>query len=114
MNLDNTIKKWVHLDNNYKKISNDLKKIRDEKNILNNEIIDYFNTNNLKFPSINISDGKLNFSHVKQGNLLTYKFLEGCLNEYFNNDETVTEIIDFIKKKRVYSEQTVIKRIYNK
>ena len=114
MNLENNIKKWVNLDNNYRKISNDLKKIRDEKNALNDEIIDYFNINNLKFPNINISDGKLNFSKIKQANLLTYKFLENCLNEYFNNDETVNEIIDFIKKKRIYSEQTVIRRIYNK
>tara|TARA_B100000424_G_scaffold205430_1_gene162492 strand:- start:514 stop:858 length:345 start_codon:yes stop_codon:yes gene_type:complete len=114
MNLENNIKKWVTLDNNYKKVSNDLKKIRDQKNEINNEIIHYFNTNNLKFPNINISDGKLSFYQVKQGNLLTYKFLESCLSEYFNDDETVNEIIDFIKKKRVYSEQTVIKRIYNK
>tara|TARA_Y100000022_G_C13208939_1_gene356544 strand:- start:339 stop:683 length:345 start_codon:yes stop_codon:yes gene_type:complete len=114
MILENNIKKWVSLDNNYKKISNDLKKIRDQKNEINNEIIDYFSNNNLKFPNINISDGKLSFSQIKQPNLLTYKFLESCLSEYFNNDETVNEIIDFIKKRRVYTEQIVIKRTYNK
>lgn len=115
MSLENNIKKWVILDNNHKKLNEQLKEIRDKKNELNDTIINYFNNNNITSPTINISDGKLNIIKTKIPNVLTYKYLEECLNQYFdNNSDKVKDIMEFIKNKRTFSETTNIKRFYNK
>lgn len=115
MSLESNIKKWVILDNNYKKLNEEIKEIREKKSIINNNIIQYFSTNNIKNPTINISDGKLNISNIKQlDNALTYKFLENCFYEYFDDKDKTKELLDFIKSKRTFSINTTIRRIYNK
>ena len=115
MTLENNIKNWVILDNNHKKLNEQLKEIRDKKNELNDIIINNFNNNNITSPTINISDGKLNIIKTKIANVLTYKYLEEFLNKYFdNNSDKVKDIMEFIKNKRTFSETTTIKRFYNK
>ena len=75
--------------------------------------MNHFNERNLNNPIINISDGKLSFTETKVANVLTYKFLEDCLNEYFK-DDTPKELLKFIKNKRTYTTSNSIKRVYNK
>lgn len=112
MNLEERIKKWVVLDNNHKRLNQQIKLLRDEKNNLTDDIIYYFNEKNIK-PSIKISDGMLNLVETKHANLISYKFLEECFNEYFkNNEEIVEALINFIKEKRVYTTSQTIKRNY--
>jgi|TARA_X000000368_G_scaffold271139_1_gene214953 Zn/Cd-binding protein ZinT len=113
MELQKIIKDWVLLDNRYKKILDDNKEIRNEKKKLNDKIFAYFNNNNYTtFPKINISDGKLEFVEQKQYDVLTYTYLQKCLNEYFNDTEEVMNIMTYIKKKRDYSINKLIKRTY--
>tara|TARA_B100000902_G_scaffold398667_2_gene466312 strand:- start:308 stop:661 length:354 start_codon:yes stop_codon:yes gene_type:complete len=114
MNIEDNLKQWVNLDNEYTNISNKLKEIRIKKNDLTNTIISQFHEKNIKNPTINISDGKLNLIDTKQANTLTFKFLETCLDEYFNNNNDKTkEVIDFIKSKRNFTLVTSIKRTSN-
>ena len=47
----------------------------------------YYNDRNMKFPIINISDGKLNLVQQNISNPISIKFLENCFNEYFEDDE---------------------------
>ena len=112
--LEENIQKWVVLDNNQRKINEQIKEIRNKKNELSNNILHHFSSNNMKVPTINISDGKLNFIEVKQANVLSYKFLEDCFNEYFSDDYKTRELLDFIKNKRTYTNAQSIKRLYNK
>tara|TARA_B100000965_G_C19556580_1_gene742517 strand:+ start:264 stop:608 length:345 start_codon:yes stop_codon:yes gene_type:complete len=113
MSVEKNIKEWVILDNQQKKINEQIKSIRDKKNSLSTDIMNHFNERNLNNPIINISDGKLSFTETKVANVLTYKFLEDCLNEYFK-DDTSKELLKFIKNKRTYTTSNSIKRVYNK
>ena len=113
MNLEDNIKKWVLLDNQQKKINEQVKKLRDEKNELSENIFDYCNKNNITSPTINISDGRLSFANTKQANIISYKFLEDCFKIYFDNERQVEELMTLIKEKRTYTNNKVIKRIYN-
>ena len=113
MSVEKNIKDWVILDNQQKKINEQIKSIRDKKNSLSTDIMNHFNERNLNNPIINISDGKLSFTETKVANVLTYKFLEDCLNEYFK-DDTPKELLKFIKNKRTYTTSNSIKRVYNK
>ena len=110
MELQESIKKWVTLDNNLTKINKQLKTIRDEKNQLTTYLVNYFNENDKPFPKINISDGKLNFIEVKQYNTISYKFLEECLSDFYNDKEKTDEILNFIKTRRKYNTTVTIKR----
>lgn len=114
MSLEERIRKWVVLDNQHKKICESIKKVREEKNELTQDLMNYFSEKNVKPPNINISDGRLRFIETNVANTLSYKFLEECLNEYFDNLEKSQELIEFIKRKRTYTTNKTIQRIYNK
>jgi hypothetical protein len=117
MNIEDSIKKWVVLDNQYRKLTSQITKLRDEKNDLTKNIITYYDSKNAKYPNINISDGKLNFIEQKIANALSFKFLEQCFDEFFKTsdaDSLKEELIEFIKSKRTHNVSTNIKRVYNK
>ena len=114
MDLQENIKRWVKLDNDSKKLAQSIKELREEKNNISSKLFDYFSNNNMKPPNVNISDGKLGFVEVNTANVLSYKFLEECLNEYFEESLKTKEILDFIKSKRTYSKNKIIRRVYNK
>ena len=113
MSIETNIKKWVTLDNNQQKLNTQIKEIRDQKTNLSTDIITYFSINNIKSPTINISDGKLNLVNLKQyDNTISYVFLEKCFNEYFDDITQTQELLKFIKNKRTHSYNTFIKRVY--
>jgi hypothetical protein len=85
MNIEESIKKWVVLDNQQKKLNSQISNLRDEKNELTKDIISYYDLKNAKYPNINISDGKLCFIQQKITNSLSVKFLEQCFEEFFEN-----------------------------
>ena len=114
MSIEEKIKRWVALDNNCKKYNDEIKKLRDEKNILCNDLINYFEEKNMKFPNINISDGKLNLAQTNVANPISLKFLEMCFNEYFEDKNEVKDLLNIIKSKRNYNKSIYIKRVYNK
>tara|TARA_B100000989_G_C19329550_1_gene380183 strand:+ start:41 stop:397 length:357 start_codon:yes stop_codon:yes gene_type:complete len=114
MNVEEKIKRWVALDNKCRKYNDEIKILRDEKNLLSTNLINYFNGENMKFPNINISDGKLNLAEINVSNPISIKFLEKCLNEYFDNDTDSQDLLNFIKSKRIYNKNQYIRRVYNK
>ena len=113
MSIEDKIKKWVVLDNNCRKYNDEIKKMREEKNNLCNDLIKYFEEKNTKFPNINISDGKLNLAQTNVANPITLKFLENCFKEYFEDIDESNELLEFIKSKRNYNKSVYIRRIYN-
>jgi hypothetical protein len=113
MSLQDNIKLWVSLDNEIRNITKKLQEIKSKKTEINEDIMTYFHEKNITAPTINISDGKLQLIETKQANALTYKFLEECLNEYFKDENKVSDLISFIKSKRNYSLNQSLKRFYN-
>ena len=112
MSLEDSIKEWVRLDNKHSELNNELKQLRDKKNECSNDIINFFELKDIENPTINITGGKINFVDQKISNPLSYKFLEDCFKEYFeNNDEKCEELLNFIKSKRTYSNNKNLKRI---
>jgi diacylglycerol kinase family enzyme len=112
MTIEEDIKRWVVLDNNHKKINEQAKSVREEKNSISTDIFNYFTEKNIKSPTINISDGRLNFVETKQANIISLKFLDECFKEYFDDDAKSSELIEFIKSKRTFVSTPSIKRNY--
>ena len=111
--LEKKIKKWVELDNNIKTANEEIKDVRTERSILNDEIIEIIEQKQLNKATINISDGRLRFVTTKQTAPLTLTYVEKCLKDLITNETQVEQIMTYIKKKREVKTTTEIKRFYN-
>ena len=113
MSLEENIKNWVRLDNYIKELNEKIKYYKQEKVKYNTNIIEYITNNDLDNVTIRISDGKIKFLDMNYSQPLTYKFIYECLIKFFNNENTVDEIINFIKSERNIKTIKEIKRFNN-
>lgn len=113
MDLNSNIKQWVELDNAIKSRNEQLKSLREQRNLLTKNITNYVDDNNLSDATIEITDGLLKFHTVKQTSPLTFKFLETCLMECIGNEEQVKNIVKYVKSKRETKYYNDIRRSYN-
>ena len=111
--LEKKIQRWVELDNEIKISNEDIKDIRTERSIINDEIIEIIQEKQLLKATVNINDGKLRFVTTKQTAPLTLSYLEKCLKEIITNEAQVEKIMTYIKTKRETKTFTEIKRVYN-
>ena len=113
MSLQDNIKQWVLYDNQIKELNEKIKKIKENKTLINDNIISYIKENNLTNANVTLSDGNIKFIDVKQTPALTYKYISECLNECISDEEAVNNIIKYMKQKREYKSNLEIKRTIN-
>lgn len=109
-NLENFVNKWLEIDNSIKTLHEGMKKLRSEKNDVEDNIITYAERNNINNLSIKTNDGILKLTQNKSTSQLTYKFLDKCLHEIISDDKQVENIIKYIKDKRAFTESKSIKK----
>ncbi len=98
--FQNNIQKWVEVDNKLKKLNEEIRAYRNQKNELADQIHSVVETNNLNKAVIEISDGSLKFNTVKNTSPLTLKFISKCLSEFISNVDTVDNLLKYIKNQR--------------
>jgi hypothetical protein len=113
MNFENNIKTYITLDDNIQELNEKIKKLKNEKNILHNEILNYIQNNNLENVTIKIKNGKINFTTYKQPQFLTYKYLRDCFDTFFKDKNISNNLINFIKNNREIKYTKELKRTYN-
>lgn len=106
------IKKWVLLDSQLKMIHDKVKKAKETKESLLDEIIEYVKENKMENKKIEISDGELRFYERKDYQSLSYHFLEENLGKIIKNKDQVEQIIEFLRENREVATSTDIRRIY--
>jgi hypothetical protein len=111
--LDTKIKRWVELDNKIKESADEVRDIRTEKAVINDEILEIIEEKQLEKATVNISDGKLRFVASKHTAPLTLAYIEKCLSELITNGKQVEQIMTYIKKNRETKTTMEIKRVYN-
>jgi hypothetical protein len=111
--LETKIKRWVELDNKIKETSEDVRDIRTEKAVINDEILEIIEEKQLGKATVNISDGKLRFVASKHTAPLTLAYIEKCLSQLITNGKQVEQIMTYIKKNRETKTTMEIKRVYN-
>lgn len=110
MNFENQIQNWVSIDNQLRILSEKMKELRDKKNTIGENILEYAKKNNLSKSTIKISDGRLKFMNTKIANPLTFKYLEKSLSEIIPNESQVKAIIQHLKQNREFKMVEDIKR----
>jgi hypothetical protein len=113
MTFEGNIKEWVILDNQIKAKNEELKRLRSQKNDLNNNIVNYVNNNNLTKSIVNISDGRLKFMNYNQTEPLTFKYIENTLNKIISDSKQVESILNYLKENRSIKSSLEIKRFSN-
>lgn len=111
--LETKIKRWVELDNKIKETAEEVRDIRTEKAVINDEILEIIEQKQLGKATVNISDGKLKFVSAKHTAPLTLTYVEKCLSELITNGKQVEQIMTYIKKNRETKTTMEIKRVYN-
>ena len=112
--LELKIKRWVELDNKIKSTTEEVRDIRTEKAVINDEILEIIEEKQLGKATVNISDGKLKFVSSKTTAPLTLTYIEKCLSELITNGKQVEQIMTYIKKNRETKTTMEIKRVYDK
>ncbi len=112
--LELKIKRWVELDNKIKSTADEVRDIRTEKAVINDEILEIIEEKQLGKATVNITDGKLKFVSSKTTAPLTLTYIEKCLSDLITNGKQVEQIMAYIKKNRETKTSMEIKRVYDK
>ena len=109
------IVQWVQCDDKLKEYNDKIKKIKEMKDKLANEImndIDIQKKDKQSLPTFNIQ--ALNTSVIPQINnsyeSYTSKFYKECFTEYLGSEEKAEELIQFMKNKRKVVKKYSLKR----
>jgi hypothetical protein len=112
MSFEENIQKWVTLDNQIKMLNDKLKELRENKNSICNNILQHVDEKNLENATVKISDGKLQFTSIRQTQSLTLKYVHDCLIKCIGKQEQVDAIMKYIKESRDIKYIPDIKRTY--
>lgn len=107
------IKSWVKLDSELKDINDQAKLLRSNKSELQSNIYEFVQQNDLESSTVKISDGKLKFTQTKQTPPLSLGFIESCLMDKIKNEDSVSDIMEYIKSKRELKYTSEIKRYFD-
>jgi hypothetical protein len=110
MSFENKIQQWVQIDNQLKKLNEQIKQLRDQRNSLETNLTTYAKSNNMSDKTIKIDNDKLKFVDTKVPEPLTFKYLEKTLGEIIKNETQVHLIMEHIKQKRTVKVVSEIKR----
>ena len=110
MSFENKIQQWVHLDNQLKKLNEQVKQLREQRNSLETNLTTYAKTNNMSQTTVQVNNDKLKFVDTKVPEPLTFKYLEKTLGEIIKNETQVQLIMEHIKQKRAIKVVPEIKR----
>jgi hypothetical protein len=110
MSFDNKIQQWVHLDNQLKKLNEQVKHLREQRNSLESNLTTYAKNNHISDTTIKVNNDKLKFVETKVPEPLTFKYLEKTLGEIIKNESQVQVIMEHIKQKRAVKIVPEIKR----
>jgi len=113
MTFEDHIKGWVSFDNQLRLVNNRARELRNQRNNIGSQIMNYVETQNLSNATVKISDGKIRFVETKQSPPISLKHVGGCLGRFIDDTEKVEEIMNYIKQTRDSKYVSEIKRTYS-
>ena len=113
MSFEQNIQQWVSIDNQLKIYNDKIRELRERRSDVTEAIMEQATDKKMEKSVIQISDGKLKITESRVPEPLTYKYLEKCLSEIIKSEDQVTQIMDYVKKKREIKVVSEIKRFSN-
>jgi hypothetical protein len=106
------IQKWVMIDSQIKLINEKVKKARETKHKLLDEINTYVGENKIENTKIEISDGELRFYEKKEYQPISFGYVEDSLGKIISDKKQVDFIMNFLRENREVSVSKDIRRNY--
>jgi hypothetical protein len=104
------IKEWVNIDNEIRRLQNELNVYKLDKKKTSNDLIEVMK--NHEIDCFQINDGKIQYKKQNVKKPLSNKIILKLLNEYYEgNEEKVTELNNFLLENR---EETIKENIIRK
>lgn len=97
----NNIKEWINHDNKEKRLKEEINDVKETKERLEEDILNYMERNNIEDREIIIeNNSKLKYSKMKVTETITKKLIIEKLTEYYKNENKAKEITDYIYSDR--------------
>jgi hypothetical protein len=109
--IDYQIKQWIVLDNQIKKITEQLYDLREERQRLGDHLFKCATTNNLVNTTVQSGDDRVKFTNTRVSSQLTFKYVETSLGNIIKNEGQVKQIIEYLKTNRESKIVPEIKRM---
>ena len=112
-NFNSDVVNLCEIDNLIKNKNNEMKILREKRDLLEKNIINHIEENNLQDNVFNISsmNTKIEYSKNNIKETITMKFLENTIEKFYNNDiDKTNKLIEFIKNNRKKNEKITLKR----
>jgi exopolysaccharide biosynthesis protein len=106
------IQKWVMIDSQIKLINEKVKKARETKYQVLEEINTYVSENKIENTKIEISDGELRFYEKKEYQPITFGYVEDSLGKIISDKKQVDFIMNYLKENREITVSKDIRRNY--
>lgn len=120
------VRDWIAYDNKIDKAVQAIKRVKDKKDQLQHNIVQYMNSKNLQGNEIKMNNVRLQYKQKKKTTPLTKKFIENALLQELDPTEvrTILQVL-YNPKKRLeiclshiledeYKAQELVNTIYNK
>ena len=109
--LIKTIKEWVRLDNDIRKLQKEEKQRKDDKKNISNVLMEIMKKNEIDVFDIN--DGQICYSKKNIKKPITQKILMNVLSDYFKGDMLkASELNEFIRENREeVVQETIVRKI---
>lgn len=111
-----SLKTWIEYDNILKIKNQEIKKIKEQKESLEEKLINFIEKNNLSQTKLTISGSNVVLNRSVTNGSLSFKLIEEALQEYLKNKSQVEKICSIIKNKKdsqkkesVYLKRKIIK-----
>ena len=75
MSVNDTVAKWIKIDNKIQELSAELKQLRHDKNILETALTNYAKENDMENSTVKVNNNKIKFSVTKTTEPITFKYL---------------------------------------
>jgi hypothetical protein len=104
------IQRWVKIDSQIKAVNEKVRKARDIKNQLLENIVGYVEKNNMESTKIEISDGELRFYEKREYQPITFTYIEESLGKLIADKKQVELIMEYLRENREITVSTDIRR----
>lgn len=103
------VKNWLKLDNDIKRVQLALKGLKEKKNLINEEILNFMKKFNIE--DLNTKDGVIRYKTTYIKEPLSQKTIKNKLQEMFENQPEIYEKIEGIFTNRGKIEKNSLKRV---
>lgn len=111
MSLNDTLAKWIKIDNRIQELNAELKQLRNDKNILENALTKYAKDNKIENSTVKVNNNKIKFSVTKTSEPITFKYLERNLCNIIKNEDQLQKTMEYLKDNREVKYNYSIKQV---